>query len=220
MVRQFGNATVIKVENGVDTLRLSCGDSVRRRTGLDDKKGRLQVGLVGRMESIDGVFIKGQDIAIEAFCSHGIGEIADLHLIGDGVHRNELVTLARSCGEGTPVAFRGIVPQICTVFKELDLIVMPSRSEGLPIVAIEAVSFGLPLLVSDIAAFERFRTESVKRFVTGSVESFAECIRSVAFEIDRMKEAALQSIDGYRREFGIERVAAEYEKVYRRFARS
>ncbi|MCA9423211.1 MAG: hypothetical protein KC592_19485 [Nitrospira sp.] len=71
----------------------------------------------------------------------------------------------------------GVVLEMFNVFEEMDLIVISTRSDGLPIVAIEAVNFRLPLLASDIELFRRFQIQSVKRFEAGSVESFSECVR-------------------------------------------
>ncbi len=62
-----------------------------------------------------------------------------LLLIGDGPVREELESLANRLGVSEQVSFLGAQPNARALMSGLDLFVLPSRSEGLPLVLLEAM---------------------------------------------------------------------------------
>jgi glycosyltransferase involved in cell wall biosynthesis len=111
---------------------------------------RPQLVFVGSLEQM----YKGQDILISA-----VGLLrrrnypVELNIIGDGRHRLELEELTRSLSLDGAVRFSGELPAGAAVRSELDkaiLMVLPSRTEGLPRVIIEAMARGLPCIASDV----------------------------------------------------------------------
>jgi glycosyltransferase involved in cell wall biosynthesis len=74
-------------------------------------------------------------------------------MIGDGRHRSELERLARSLSLNGAVKFLGELPAGIAVRSELDnatLMVLPSRTEGLPRVVVEAMARGLPCIATSV----------------------------------------------------------------------
>lgn len=69
-------------------------------------------------------------------------------IVGDGPLRGRLERQARA---GTaPVVFRGPVPAIAALLPAYDALVVPSRREGLPLVAVEAARAGVPVVGYDV----------------------------------------------------------------------
>ena len=97
---------------------------------------------------------KGQDTLLHAVAAvHRRNVPVELIMIGDGKYRGDLVRLARQLGIEQCVHFRGAVPAGPAVFREMDqsdLFVLPSRQEGLPRAAIEAMSRGLPVVLTAV----------------------------------------------------------------------
>jgi phosphatidyl-myo-inositol dimannoside synthase len=98
-----------------------------------------------------------------------------LHVVGDGVFRGELQDLASSLGISDRVSFLGSIPRE-QVFVELDgadILVMPSRTEGLPRVLIEAFARGLPCIGSDVGGIPELLPPGCL-FPVGDVSAIAE----------------------------------------------
>jgi glycosyltransferase involved in cell wall biosynthesis len=105
---------------------------------------------VGSLEQM----YKGQDVLIRAvsLLSRRACPVK-LSIIGDGRHRCELEGLARSLSLNGAVRFLGELPAGIAIRSELDnssLMVLPSRTEGLPRVVVEAMARGLPCIATSV----------------------------------------------------------------------
>ena len=76
-----------------------------------------------------------------------------LRLVGDGPDRASLETLAKELGLSDAVTFVGRLPEGETLAQiaRADLLVLPSFMEGLPIVLMEAMAIGVPVIASRVA---------------------------------------------------------------------
>jgi glycosyltransferase involved in cell wall biosynthesis len=111
---------------------------------------RPRLVFVGSLEQM----YKGQDVLIRAvslLCRRAFP--VELRMIGDGRHRSELEGLAQSLSLNGAVKFLGELPAGIAVRSELDnasLMVLPSRTEGLPRVVVEAMARGLPCIATSV----------------------------------------------------------------------
>ena len=76
-----------------------------------------------------------------------------LRLVGDGPEREGLEALARELGVGALVTFVGPLSEADALAEiaRSDLLVLPSLMEGLPIVLMEAMALGVPVVASRVA---------------------------------------------------------------------
>ena len=138
---------VVVVPNGRDlsTFRSGVGrDGIRRELGVD--RGVPIVGVVGRLESRMGhaeMFEAWPSIAAEF-------PAARLVLIGDGPLRSRLETRARELGLAAHVIFAGNRPDIARALEAIDVVALPSLSEGLALTAIEASAMGRPVVATAV----------------------------------------------------------------------
>ena len=138
VVRAHGAPTqqVHVVRNGID------GSVFHPGPARAPRGGPLRVGSVGRL-----VPVKGFDVLIEAVRSLSPALDAEFVVVGEGPERSALEHRAR----GLPVAFPGELSdptQVADFLRTLDLFVLPSRSEGLPNVVLEAAACGLPIVAT------------------------------------------------------------------------
>ncbi len=93
---------------------------------------------------------------------------ADLHLVGDGVLRKELQSLAASLDVADSVFFHGQVHSPFALLKQCDLLCLPSLYEGMPNALLEAMACKVPILATNTAqgAGELLRTHSVGTLVS------------------------------------------------------
>ena len=99
--------------------------------------------------------VKGFDIAAKA-----VAPLEDTHLLCVGApekKREEIAEQLKGCDvPANRLRVRGFVQDresLKGLFKEVDLVVMPSRSEGFGLTGLEALSAGLPVLVSSNSGF-------------------------------------------------------------------
>jgi glycosyltransferase involved in cell wall biosynthesis len=81
------------------------------------------------------------------------GRSVSATFVGDGPRRAALEQLARKLGIADRVTFAGGVGQddIGRYYEDADVFCLPSFSEGLPVVLLEAMAAGLPVVASRIA---------------------------------------------------------------------
>ncbi len=123
------------VYNGVDTDRFT-------PVGGGSSDGVRIVG-VGNL-----IHIKGFQHLIPAFSRLPDVENATLHIIGDGVEREALRTLANDLGVADKVVFHGKLPydEVAEQVRRSDLFVLPSFYEALGCVYLEAMACGVPAI--------------------------------------------------------------------------
>lgn len=120
------------VRNGVDLLPAAA---------VRDAPAPLRVGALGRL-----VHHKGFDVLVEAVRRLGPEGPVEVVLAGDGPEREALERAVA----GLPVRLVGPVPSGAAFLAGMDAFVLPSRDEGLPLALLEALSCGLPSVVTDV----------------------------------------------------------------------
>lgn len=93
---------------------------------------------------------KALDVLFRAFAARQ-GELEGwrIALLGEGSARRDLEQLARSLAIDDRIDWPGHVPEPYAYFRAADIFVLPSRYEGMPNSLLEAMSCGLPVVVSD-----------------------------------------------------------------------
>ncbi len=104
------------------------------------RKDNRHISFVGRISHEKGPDIFG---AIAKAC----GDKSSFVMFGDGPLMG---TLKLKCGNF--VRFNGFATDMEEVWKRTELLVMPSRNEGLPMAALEAMARGIPLLAAKVGA--------------------------------------------------------------------
>jgi glycosyltransferase involved in cell wall biosynthesis len=105
-----------------------------------------RVGVIGRLSSEKGV-----DVFLEALSLlHDRGIAVSGIIAGDGPERSTLEADVQARGLTASVVMLGAVHPIAPLYRELDAVVIPSRSEGLPNVLLEACRADLPCVATRV----------------------------------------------------------------------
>lgn len=154
------------VRCGLDLERLDGVGADGTQTGrLPAPSGPLRVLCVGRL-----VPDKGQLLLLEAVAElHGRGVSVELSLVGDGPDADALRAGAARLGIADAVTFLGSrsPAEVASLYRSADVFCLPSFAEGLPVVLMEAMAAGLPVVTTRIAGV----SELVEDGVTGAVVS-------------------------------------------------
>ena len=117
----------------------------RRELGLE-LTSRL-IGIAGRLSFKQ----KGQDTFVDA-ASILIDRVPDIRFVvaGEGPDRDRLVRMVSQAGLGERFQLLGQVDDIGSFLSAIDVIAIPSRFEGLPLIALEALQVGVPGVASGV----------------------------------------------------------------------
>jgi glycosyltransferase involved in cell wall biosynthesis len=138
-------------------------------------------------------------------------------LVGNGPLRQEMENLAHQQGIHEHVRFLGLrddVPRL--LLRAMDVVILPSWYEGLPLILLEAQAAGRPCLFSDIITEEaEVVFPLIKRLsLTQPAAEWAKALiflKELNLEVNRKKTSALFE----KSPFNIETSVAELEKVYK-----
>ncbi len=180
-------------------------DSLRGAFGLAEKKVILYAGRL--------IPKKGVQTLIDA-CSRLPRDIPwELAILGEGTYRPTLQALAQERRCGDRVRFAGFIQpeELPNWYLMADLFVLPS-SETWGVVALEALSSGLPTILSDQTGCwpDALPPELHKRrvFPFGDAEALARCLReTLPEEHDRLK--AIESWADFAQRFHYEELARQ-----------
>lgn len=172
MLRQRGAKAPIRiVYNGVDTARFCQGDKKSSREQLKLPQDRVLLGVIGRIEFRQ----KQQHLLIEAVA--GDVELSrQCHLVfaGDGPDASRLRDMLEDGRvSGTMISWCDPAP----LYRALDVVLIPSRYEGLPLVMLEALATGTAVMGSDRDGM-RDLLDSEYRFDAESVEGLRQCLKN------------------------------------------
>lgn len=135
------------IPNAVDPAETLCTDGVRDvRAELGIGREHVVVGVVGRFSPE-----KGQVHFLRSL-ARARGDAPQLHalLVGSGQDEASLRAEVERLGLGPHVSFTGYVTDMAPFYRAMDAVAMPSLSEGMPNVALEAMLHGLPLVASRV----------------------------------------------------------------------
>jgi glycosyltransferase involved in cell wall biosynthesis len=133
------------VYNGIDTDRLERMSRQSARAALGLEADAYWIGLLGRIDLAN----KGQDLAVRALRAHPEAFAgARLLFVGDGPDQGRLEALIAESGCGDRCRILPFRPDLSAAYAALDLLLIPSLSEGMPLVMVEAMSLGLPIVAT------------------------------------------------------------------------
>jgi glycosyltransferase involved in cell wall biosynthesis len=140
---------------------------------------------------------------------------ARLSVVGDGAIRADYEAQALNLGLGERVRFLGAVPPGPCVYDLMsthDLLVLPSRREGLPRVLIEAMAVGLPCISTNVCGAGELLAEE-DRVAIGNAEGLARAVSEMLSCRRRRLEAGVRNARVARR-FCDELLQVERRRFY------
>lgn len=127
-----------------------------RRLRKVHSQGEKHIGLIGRVEFNQ----KQHDFFVKELKKYH-EQINDVivHVIGDGPDLENLKLLVKELGLEEIIRFEGWVSDLTEWYQLLDMIVLPSRFEGVPVVMLEAMYWGIPVVASNVDGMKEMLPE-------------------------------------------------------------
>lgn len=142
----FGTDDFTVVRNAINVDSYTFNETCRERTrkSLGISSDTFVVGHVGRF-----VPAKNHILILDIFSSLlRLRPNSVLLLVGDGDLRAKIECRAANLGISESVRFLGLRSDVPNLMQAMDVFLMPSLYEGLPLVLIEAQAAGLPCVIS------------------------------------------------------------------------
>lgn len=168
------------------------------------------IGWVGRLSSE-----KGPDIALDAFArlNH---PTACLVMLGEGRELASLRDRARQLGVSERVLWRGAVPNVGRLFPAFDAFLLSSRTEGTPMVLLEAMGAHVPIVATRVGGVPDVIDASSAWLVDGlDPDRIARSLHELLTEPSLARERADRASDRLQERFALNPWLSRYESIYR-----
>lgn len=152
-LRQAGlpSTKISVVENGIDLARFAPSSSSPILACELNKGSKLLIGTAARL-----VRQKGVDYLLRA-AQKLVKEFPNLLfvIVGHGPEGNRLQRLARDLQIENNICFAGTRSDMADVYASLDVFVLPSLGEGMPMVVLEALASARAVVATDVGAMRK-----------------------------------------------------------------
>ncbi|RLF96515.1 hypothetical protein DRN58_09650, partial [Thermococci archaeon] len=202
------------IHNGIDLTDVKFDtilrQKIKQKLGIDNTA--QVIGCVGTLKLVKGhkYLIQAMPLILEKYPS------TYLILVGDGPLRNDLKRLAEKLKVRERIMFLGYRPDIPKLMNIFDIFILPSLSEGLSNVLLEAMAASKPVIATNVGG----NPEVVEDGETGLLvppkdpQKIAEAVVSLLNDEDRRIRMGKAGLRRVKERFSISKTVREYEKVY------
>lgn len=155
----YNKGKVKLIKNAIDINKYSYNKSVRdKKREQMNLNNKFVIGHVGRF-----VYQKNHNFLIDIFNeAYKINNNLILILVGDGRLKNQIQYKVKKLGLKDNILFLGNRFDVPELMQAMDLFLLPSFYEGLPVVGVEAQAAGLKCIFSDSITYETKITDLVE----------------------------------------------------------
>jgi glycosyltransferase involved in cell wall biosynthesis len=209
---------VVKIYNGIETDEYCISDEeIAYRRSSFRKKSDLGenvpvIGVIGRL-----VWQKGFKYFIEAI-PDVLKEFKDARflLVGEGELEDELKVKSKKLKLEDKIIFTGFMDDIRDVLASIDILVIPSLQEGLPVVLLEAMAMKKPIVAANIEGIMEILENSVSGLLVPprDIKALAEAVIDLLKHEDKANQMGLAARRVVEERFGVDIMVQKVEEVY------
>ncbi len=212
LMRYLPAEKVVKIDNGIDVERF---DRKMSRLQAQQALGlgtRPVVGFIGRLTAEKGVSYLLQAAAQLA----RQGQLVDVVIVGDGEQQEALREEAGRLGLDGRARFLGRRHDTPGLYAAMDVFVLPSFKEAFPIVVLEAMAAGVPVIASRVGDIPYILGESGygQLVEPGDVAGLASAIRNIIGNQEAAGKTALAGQQRVHEYFSSVAMARRYRDLY------
>ena len=215
----FGHQRVTCIHNGIDLERVrSSKASTELRRELNLGAQDFVVGTMGRL-----VPVKGLETFLRAACViRRHKENVKLLIVGDGPLRESLQAFSRDNGLEQDVLFLGHRDDNYDLLAMMDTFVLPSLSEGIPMVLLEALALARPVVASRVGGIPEVIEDGVSGWLVEAhhTEELAKACMALVEDQALAKRLGLAGQRRVKEQFSAQSMADRVADVYRTLAQT
>ncbi|MBS2023469.1 MAG: glycosyltransferase family 4 protein, partial [Deltaproteobacteria bacterium] len=213
-------------ESKIRTIHLGCDElgtcdpartptgHLRGALGLPIPQGAKVVGFVGRFaEEKDPLLLVRTYAALSASAIAAGLPAPHFVMVGDGPLKPAAQAKADECGIAAQTHFLPADADVPRVLRDLSLVLMAGRLEGLPLVFFEALSLGTPVVTTDIQGIPELVDDAVGACVPHGSDETVRLRSLVEAALPLLRDDALRAAKG---QAGRARVLAHFSTAQRK----
>ena len=213
LTRAGGGATTHLLRNAV-APNASAFSREASRAALALPADAFLVGWVGRLSHEKGPDLFVEALALTGDHVHGV-------FVGDGPLRAQLLALAGERGVAHRLHCTGMRPQASRYLAAFDALALTSRTEGTPMVLLEAMWAGVPIVATAVGGVpDVLRAGDALLCPGGDVGAIAEAVSRMAAEPALRASLSLQARARVAHAFAPDGWLDAHAQLYQRFVRT
>jgi glycosyltransferase involved in cell wall biosynthesis len=140
------------------------------------------------------------------------GKSVRLVIVGDGPYRDELEKITVQSGTGGLISFEGRKDkeEVKSYYQDADIFVLPSLSEGMPNVVLEAMASGLPIIMTPCEGSKELITDNG---IITTLDDLKDNIIKLCSDKDMRIEMGHKSLERVKINFQWESIARRYMEI-------
>lgn len=216
-ILRSGIFKVMIINNGIDIERFklqATGHRLKIKEAFGIKENEKAIGTVGRL-----TVEKGHSYLIETF-EKAVKEFPDtkLLIVGDGPLKESLESRAMSLGLKDNIIFTGIRNDIPELLSIMDIFVLPSLKEGMPMVLLEAMAARKAIIATKVGAVIKIIDDGVTGLLIKptDVNSMCDCLTRLLKNTEKARLLSEKAYEKVKSEFSASKMAEQYFGEYRR----
>jgi glycosyltransferase involved in cell wall biosynthesis len=177
---------------------------------------RLLVGAAGRLSPEKNLALFADAAALVARARPEVGFI----VFGEGALREALTTQIARLGLQERFVLAGFRADLGKYLPHLDLAVLSSTTEGLPVVLLEAFAAGVPMVATAVGGIPEVLEEGRSGYLvaSGDVAGFAARMLDALGDNEARRAMGRHGQQRVRRDFTFARQATQYQELFARLA--
>lgn len=158
---------------------------------------------------------KGQHLLIDSiqYLPEEIKSRIKIFIVGGGPAEKQLRELIRKNNCSEIIELTGVRPDIPNLLRSMDVFILPSYAEGLPISIIEALRQGLFIMTTDVGGCAEMIEPTFGRIIENKPESIANCIKEVV-SLQLYKNCSSKARQKYIDNFSLKSMMNGYADVF------
>ena len=209
---------VAQIYNGVDAERFRAATEVP--PALPDcpfsPGEHWLVGTVGRMQPVKNQALLARAFVRALVLAPELGTRMRLVLVGDGPRRPEIESILKEGGVAGQCWLAGERNDVAAILSGLDCFVLPSQSEGISNVILEAMASGLPVIATNVGGNGELVEDGGTGLLVpvGDVDAMAHAILKLAGNAATAREMGSRGRQAVENRFSLQAMVRNYQNLY------
>lgn len=202
---------VRSISNGVDTNIFHPGPFYNCKKTYRWSKDNYVFGIIARLTEE-----KGHRLLLNAFNKvHASQSNTRLLIVGDGPERESLEAIVSSLNLSEVVCFAGTLSNINEIMRCIDCYVSSSTTEGMPMILLEAMASGTPIIATKVGAIDIILSNDTGILVNpNDTNELVKAMQYAAINVNKMRKMGELARQECTKQFSAEKQAASYLELY------
>ncbi len=209
----------VTICNGIDIQRYKLikeeGNSWRKKWGIapDD----LVIGSVGRL-SLEKNYVLLLKAVLRVLKANSKVKVL---LVGDGPQRQELSQFINEHGLQKRVILAGLQPNTAPLYQVMDIFVLCSTTEGVPMVLAEAMAAGVPIIATKVGGVSKMLEEGKNGCLVDSQDELGltEALEELLAKPEKRAQLIINAQLTVENNYSASRMCKQYQQLYEEILR-